>query len=87
MSGAEVVKDGDAGGCECRGRGEVRVGQHPAGRVVVWEYTYSGVAVVVNQPAAIRGAYVVVPNSGVEGAVDEFWALVEMGFRYQRSFP
>ena len=85
MSGAEVVEDGVAGGGGCRGRGGVRVGQHQAGRCVGVEHPYSGVAVVVRQRAAIRGAVRVVPNGGVGGAVDEFWALVKMGFRYQRS--
>ena len=70
LSGAEVVGDGDAGGCACRGRGKVCVGQHPAWRGVGVEQPYSGVAVVGCQPAAIRGIDGVVPNSGVSGAVE-----------------
>ena len=38
LSGAEVAEDGDAGDRGCRGRGEVRVGQHPAGRGVGVEH-------------------------------------------------
>ena len=72
MSGAEVVEDGDAGGRDCRRRGDVRVGQHPAWRGAGGEHPYSGVAVVVHQRAAILGAVGVVPNSGVGEAVDEF---------------
>ena len=85
LSEAEVLDDGDASGCACRGRGEVRVRQHPAGRGVGGEHPYSGVAVVVRQPAALCGVDVVVPNSSVEGVVDEFWASVRMWFRYPRS--
>ena len=77
--------EGVSGRC-CRRRCDgVRVGLHPAERGVGGEHPYSGVAVAVSQRAAIRGAVGVVPNSGVGGAVDEFWALVKMGFRYPRS--
>ena len=85
LFGAEVVEDGDAGGCACRGRGGVGVVQHPAWRGVGGENPYSGVAVVGCQPAALWGADGVVTNNGVCGAVDEFWALAEMGFRYPRT--
>ena len=49
------------------------------------EHPYSGVAVVVRQRAPLRGPVGVFQNNDIGGAVGEFWALVEMEFRYLRS--
>ena len=56
----------------------------PGGVRVDHQNQYSGVAEDDCLGDAIRGSVGVVTNRAVGEAVDEFWALVEMGFRCPR---